>query len=312
MNLLSDPGHQASHADGWQLRTKTLALGPTPRWMGIVNITPDSFSDGGRYFDTGAAVDHALQLVADGADILDIGGESTRPGSAAVDAQEELRRVLPVVEAVCRQTSVPVSIDTTKAVVARECLGAGAEIINDITALTGDPAMELVVVQSGCAVCLMHMRGEPATMQRQPEYVDVVAEVLAYLRERRDAVVAAGVAPSRIALDPGIGFGKTLDHNLRLLASAGRFHELGSPLLYGPSRKRFIGELIGDPAADRTGGTIGVALALAQQGVQIIRLHDIAPVRQAHLLCTAASGGRGASEGVSATERSYPPFFWRS
>lgn len=273
--------------DRWQLRTRTLALGTTPLWMGVVNVTPDSFSDGGRYLDPSAAVDQALKLVAQGADILDIGGESTRPGAMPVDPQEELRRLMPVVEAVTCQTTVPVSIDTSKALVARECLAVGAEIINDISALTGDPAMVAVVVESGCGVCLMHMQGTPDTMQRQPVYSDVVAEVFGYLRERRDAAISAGVASSCIAIDPGIGFGKTVEHNVRLLASAGRFHELGCTLLYGPSGKRFIGQLIGDLTADRTPGTIGVALALAQQGVQVLRVHDVAAVRQAFVLYTS-------------------------
>jgi len=257
--------------------------------MGVVNVTPDSFSDRGQHLDPRLAIERALQLVEQGADILDIGGQSTRPGAATVDASTELRRVLPVIEAVCSQTTVPVSIDTSKAVVARECLAAGAEIVNDITALTGDSAMATVVAESGCGLCLMHMQGTPATMQQQPEYADVVTDVMAYLKERRDAAVAAGIARERIVLDPGIGFGKTLEHNLRLLSSAHRFHELGQPILFGPSRKRFIGQLIGDLNADRTPGTIGVALALAQQGVQILRVHDVAPVRQAWAVAEAVT-----------------------
>jgi dihydropteroate synthase len=272
----------------WRLRTRSLAAGRWPLLMGIVNVTPDSFSDGGRFFDAQAAVTQGLQLAADGADLLDVGGESTRPGAAPVSAAEELRRVLPVVAALCRQAGVPLSIDTSKAAVAREALAAGAEAINDVTALAGDAEMLRVAVESGCGVCAMHMQGDPQTMQRQPRYDDVVAEVLAALRARRDAMVASGIAADHIALDPGIGFGKTLDHNLALLRNAWRFHALGCTVLVGPSRKRFIGDVLGDPATERTAGTIGAALALAEQGVQVLRVHDVAAVRQALALWAAA------------------------
>jgi dihydropteroate synthase len=258
--------------------------------MGVVNVTPDSFSDGGRYLDPAAAVDHALQLAAEGADVLDVGGESTRPGSTPVTADEEARRVLPVVQALCRQTSVPVSIDTSKAAVAQAAIDAGAQIINDVTALTGDPAMLDVAVGSGVAVCAMHKRGQPQTMQDSPSYGDVVSEVLGYLRGRRDALAQAGIDAQRVALDPGIGFGKTLEHNLALLCAAGRFHELGCVLLFGPSQKRFIGAVLGDEQADRTAGTIGVCLSLARQGVQVLRVHRVAAVRQALVLYETAGG----------------------
>ena len=191
--------------------------------MGILNVTPDSFSDGGRFFDAKAAVEHGLRLVAEGADLLDVGGESTRPGAAPVDAQEELRRVAPVVEELCRKTDVPLSIDTSKASVARHAIDAGAEIINDVTALAGDPDMIPLAVETGCAVCVMHSRGTPRTMQDNPVYADVVAEVLEYLRLRRDALQAAGIEPDRIAVDPGIGFGKTTEHNLQLWPTPGDF-----------------------------------------------------------------------------------------
>lgn len=265
----------------WQLRTRRLSLDRRPRLMGIVNVTPDSFSDGGRFFDASAAVDHALQLVADGADLIDVGGESTRPGSRPVDATEELRRVLPVVQRIVAHSPVAVSIDTRKALVAREALAAGAELINDVTALTFDPAMLEIVRQSGCGVCIMHMQGTPESMQQAPHYADVVTEVLDYLAARRDALTAAGIQRERIAADPGLGFGKTTGHNLALLAAAGRLHGLGLPLLVGPSRKRFIGDVLGDPQADRTAGTIGVCLALARQGVQVLRVHDVRAVHQA-------------------------------
>lgn len=282
--------HYPTRARVWQLKSRRLDLPQRPLVMGILNVTPDSFSDGGRFFDKQAAIDRVLELVAAGADILDLGGESTRPYSTGVAAREELDRVLPVLEAVLPHVLVPVSIDTSKALVAREAIAAGAEIINDITALAGDPAMIEVALASGAAVCAMHMQGTPQTMQDNPTYDDVVAEVIEFLRLRRDRLVQAGVAAERIALDPGIGFGKTHQHNLTLAAHAGRLHELGCPVLVGHSRKAFIGKVLGDKQADRTSGTIGVALALATQGVQIIRVHDVAAVRQALVLFEAAGG----------------------
>lgn len=274
----------------WQLRTRRLALGRRPLLMGVLNVTPDSFSDGGQFLEPQAAVDHAWRLAAEGADILDIGGESTRPYAQPVPAQEELRRVMPVLEALAGRLSIPISIDTYKAAVARQALDAGAEIINDITALRGDPAMLPLAVQTGAAVCLMHMQGTPQTMQENPQYEDVVGEVYEFLRRRRDAALAAGIPPERIAVDPGIGFGKQLEHNLALLQNAWRLHALGCPVLVGPSRKRFIGQVLGDSEADRRYGTVGAALALARQGVQILRVHDVAMVRQALMVFEAAGG----------------------
>jgi dihydropteroate synthase len=258
--------------------------------MGIVNVTPDSFSDGGRFIDANAAVDHALQLVADGADILDIGGESTRPYSEPVDCDEELRRVLPVVERLAREVDVPISVDTSKASVAQAAVAAGAEIINDVTGLCGDPGMLQTAVESSAGVCAMHMQGTPQTMQDDPKYGDVVAEIAAYLGERRDALLAAGVEADRICLDPGIGFGKTHEHNITLMANCRTFHSLGCPLLVGHSRKGFLGKLIGDKEADRTNATVGAALSLAVQGVQIVRVHDVRAVREA-LTAFEACGG---------------------
>jgi dihydropteroate synthase len=284
------PGQIPGRARSWRLKTRRLALPLRPLVMGIVNVTPDSFSDGGQFLATSAAVDHAMRLAADGADLLDIGGESSRPYAESIDAREELRRVLPVVRAVADATRVPISIDTWKALVAREALAAGAEIVNDITALTGDPDMGPLALETGAGICAMHMRGTPQTMQDDPRYDDVVAEVMAYLRARRDALVAAGIDAERLAIDPGIGFGKTDTHSLALLAACGRLHALGQPVLVGHSRKGFIGKIIGDKLADRTAGTIGVALSLARQGVQIIRVHDVAAVRQAILLFEAAGG----------------------
>ena len=278
-------------AIAWKLRTRTLHFGSRPQLMGIVNVTPDSFSDGGRHLDRDAAVEHSLRLLAEGADILDIGGESTRPYADVVSADEELQRVIPVIEAILRQQPAAiVSIDTSKAAVARAALAAGAEIINDVTGLTGDPQMLTAAIESHVGVCAMHMQGTPQTMQDNPTYGDVVAEIHDYLRDRRDALIAAGVGPPRICLDPGIGFGKTHQHNLTLMSHAWRFHELGCPLLVGHSRKGFLAHILGDKTADRTAATIGGAMALARQGVQIIRVHDIAPVRQALLLFEACGG----------------------
>jgi dihydropteroate synthase len=278
-------------ATTWRLRTRTLQLTRRPLVMGIVNITPDSFSDGGQFFDPSAAVAQALKLLDDGADILDIGGESTRPYSTAVSAEEELRRVISVIEAVYRERpKAIVSIDTSKAAVAREAINCGAEIINDITGLAGDEAMMQLAVASGAGVVAMHMQGTPQTMQDDPQYNDVVGDVYEFLRQRRDALIAAGIERERICLDPGIGFGKTHEHNITLMANCRRFHDLGCPLLVGHSRKAFIGKLIGDKAANRTAGTIGGALALAVQGIQIIRVHDVAAVRQALILFEACGG----------------------
>lgn len=254
---------------------------PLPAVMGVINVTPDSFSDGGRFFDADRAVEHALQLVADGAAILDIGGESTRPGAEPVTVEEELRRVVPVIEQIAAQTDVAISIDTSKAVVAREALVAGASLVNDVTGLTSDYEMLGVVAASDCRVCVMHMRGVPRTMQDKPQYDDVVGEVMDYLAERRNALEAAGVARERILLDPGIGFGKNFQHNLELLRRIGEFHELGCPVLVGHSRKRFLGEILGNAAADRTAATLGVSLWLASQGVQVIRVHDVRPTVEA-------------------------------
>jgi dihydropteroate synthase len=274
-------------ATRWQLRSVALELPPRPLLMGIINVTPDSFSDGGKFLDPAAAIRHGLELAAAGADLLDVGGESTRPYSERVSAEEELRRVVAVVRGLCRHAGPPVSIDTSKASVARTALDEGAEVINDITALTGDPEMLDVVRGAGGAVVAMHIQGTPQTMQDDPQYGDVTAEVLDYLRNRRDALIAAGIADDRICLDPGIGFGKTHQHNLALLANCGRFHELGCPLLVGHSRKGYIGKVLADKSADPLPGTIGVACALALQGVQILRVHDVAAVRQALLLFEA-------------------------
>ncbi len=288
---LAPPLHSSpSRAARWKLRFQTLPLPRRPLLMGIVNVTPDSFSDGGKFYEVGAAVAHALQLAEEGADILDIGGESTRPYANPVSPADELDRVLPVVEEVARQTRLPISIDTSKAVVARACLDAGAQIINDVTGLEGDPAMVEVARDFGAGVCAMHMQGTPQTMQDAPLYEDVVGEIFAYLQQRRDALTSAGIDPAQICLDPGIGFGKTYQHNLELLARCGQFHQLGCPLLVGHSRKGFLAKMLGDEEADRTAATIAVSLALAVQGIQVIRVHDVREVRSALLLFEATGG----------------------
>jgi dihydropteroate synthase len=279
----------------WQLAKRRLELRRRPLVMGILNVTPDSFSDGGQFDNHGAAVEQALRLAGEGADILDVGGESTRPYADPVDVDTELRRVIPVIESLASRLSIPISIDTAKAAVARAALAAGAEIINDVSALEGDPQMLGVARSSRCGVCVMHMQGTPRTMQDAPTYRDVVAEVLDYLRARRDRLTAAGIDAARVALDPGIGFGKTHQHNLSLMAACWRFHELGCAVLVGPSRKGFIGKVIGDKNADRTAGTVGAALSLAHQGVQIVRVHHVAAVRQALMVFEATGGIDGSA-----------------
>jgi dihydropteroate synthase len=258
--------------------------------MGIINVTPDSFSDGGRFFDAQAAIDQALRLVDAGAGILDIGGESTRPYSTPVQADEERRRVIPVIAAICEQVEVPVSIDTSKEIVARDAIAAGVEIINDITGLEGDQRMIPLALESGAGVCAMHMQGTPQTMQDAPVYDDVVADIHRYLAQRRDSLLASGIDRTRICLDPGIGFGKTHQHNLTLLANCHRFLDLGCPLLVGHSRKGFIGKVMGDEAADRAAATLGISIALAAQGIQVIRVHDVAETTQALKLFSAVGG----------------------
>ncbi len=277
-------------ANAWRLRTRTLTFGQTPLLMGIVNVTPDSFSDGGKFYSHDKAIAHALQLAAEGASVLDIGGESTRPYSVPITAQEEMERVLPVIEAVAQQTKTAISIDTSKAAVAKAALDSGAEIINDVTGLTGDPEMLAVALERRAGVCAMHMQGTPQTMQDDPTYGNVVEDIFCWLRERRDRLLSAGMDPSHLCLDPGIGFGKTHQHNLTLAANCWRFHELGQPLLVGHSRKGFIGKVLADKEADRTSGSVGVALALATQGVQVLRVHDVRAVREALCLFGATGG----------------------
>jgi len=275
----------------WRCRQHTFAIGARPLIMGIVNVTPDSFSDGGRFLDPSLAIEHGRQLVAEGADFLDIGGESTRPGSLPVPWDEELRRVLPVVEGLAANTSVPLSVDTNKADVARRCLAAGASIINDITGLRGDAEMPAVVAESGAGAIVMHMQGTPATMQANPRYEDVLQEVGDFFEERLRSLTAAGILGEAIAFDPGIGFGKTQDHNLDLLANLDRYRPLRRPIVLGISRKGVIGTIIGRPRPERMVGSVAAAcLAAARGGVQVVRVHDVGATRDAVRLIEALAG----------------------
>ncbi|MFL5340421.1 MAG: dihydropteroate synthase [Gemmataceae bacterium] len=274
----------------WRLTDRELVI-DRPLVMGIVNATPDSFSDGGQFLDPAAAVAHALDLVAQGADLLDIGGESTRPGSQPVSLDEELRRVVPVVGGLAAQTKTPISIDTSKAEVARQCIAAGAAIINDVSALRGDPAMAEVAQQSGAGVILMHMQGTPATMQQDPQYKDVIAEVYEFFEQRVRELTQFGLALEQLAVDPGIGFGKTKAHNLQLLAGLAHFQQLGRPVCLGVSRKGFIGGIAGRPPLERIAGSLAAAChALTNNAVQILRVHDIAPTADAVKVIQAING----------------------
>ena len=248
-----------------------------PCVMGILNVTPDSFSDGGLYDETEAAVAHGLRLVAEGAAIIDIGGESTRPGSEPVPVDVELARVVPVVERLAAATDALLSIDTTKAAVARAALDAGAGLVNDVTALRGDRDMAALVAERGCPICLMHMLGEPRTMQVEPVYDDVVAQVCDFLERRMAAALAAGVREEQLLLDPGIGFGKTLNHNLLLLRDLDRVVALGRPVVLGTSRKRFIGALLDAGPEGRAGGTAATTALGVARGAAVMRVHDVRP-----------------------------------
>lgn len=262
----------------WQLRDRALTPGRPALVMGIVNVTPDSFSDGGRFAAAERAVAHGLELVRQGAHILDVGGESSRPGATPVSPDDELARVLPVVEELVRQTDIPLSIDTTKPLVADRCLAAGAHIVNDITALEGDAGMADVVNRHRAGVVLMHMQGTPQTMQANPTYADVTAEVVAYLQARLQAVADLGIDGSRVVLDPGVGFGKTHDHNLRLVAQLEELGRLGRPVCLGVSRKGFLGHVTRRETADRMVGSVAVAChALAKGAAHVLRVHDVGP-----------------------------------
>jgi dihydropteroate synthase len=272
--------------------------------MGVVNVTPDSFSDGGLYIDAGAATAHALQLEAEGAGILDIGGESTRPGAAPVDAHAERERVLPVIHALHDGgVTAQISIDTSKAAVAAAALDAGATLVNDVTALRGDPEMAGLVASRGTECCLMHMLGEPRTMQNDPRYDDVVSDVKAFLEERMGFAVAAGIAEQRILLDPGIGFGKTAEHNLELLARLDELVALGRPVVIGTSRKSFLGRITGRPVDDRLAATIATNVLAYERGARVFRVHDVAPVRDALVIAGATVRRRWPTPTTTSTTR---------
>jgi len=272
----------------WRTSRRTFDLADRGLIMGIVNVTPDSFSDGGHFARTDDAVAHALRLSDEGADILDIGGESTRPGAAAVTVEDELRRVIPVIEKLAGKTAAALSIDTSKAAVARAAAAAGAEIINDVTALQGDDDMPRVAAESGCAVVLMHMQGTPRTMQLNPHYDDVVAEVAGHLAQRVAAAQAAGIGPERIAIDPGIGFGKTVEHNMQLITGLGRFAELGHPVLLGASRKSFLATLAHCADVEDRDLPTAVLTALGYGfGARLFRVHAVHANLQALRLAEA-------------------------
>ena len=247
--------------------------------MGVLNVTPDSFWVGGRHLDPDAAASHALAMIDEGADLIDIGAESSRPGSESIEEEEEIRRLLPVVHAVCNKVSVPVSIDTTKAGVARRALDAGASIINDISALRFDPLMARVVAGAGAGLILMHMKGTPKSMQDNPRYGDVVVEVRQFLLERMHAARDAGIGPEQILLDPGFGFGKTVDHNVALLAQLHDLAALGRPLVVGVSRKSFIGHVIGRTVDQRVIGTAAAVVMAVERGARVVRVHDVGAIR---------------------------------
>jgi len=275
----------------WHFRDRRVTIGRKPLVMGIVNVTPDSFSDGGQFATVDAAIEHALRLASEGADFLDIGGESSRPGSQRVLLDEELARVIPVIQGVTGRTDVPVSVDTTKAEVARQALDAGSSIINDITAGLGDAAMVDVVRDFRAGVILMHMQGTPETMQQNPHYGDVTTEVRDFLSDRVRIFVAAGVQAERIAVDPGIGFGKTPDHNLTLLRELGELNRLGRPVVLGVSRKGLLGQITGRPRGERMAASLAVGCYCSARGTaHVLRVHDVPPTVDAAKMIGAIGG----------------------
>jgi dihydropteroate synthase len=262
----------------WRVGSRWLECGPRTLVMGVLNVTPDSFSDGGRFLDHEAAVGGGIRMTQEGADILDVGGESTRPGSDPVAVDEELGRVVPVIERLAAAVDVPISIDTRKPEVASAAVEAGAVIVNDVSGAR-DPEMLRVVRRTGAGLILMHMLGEPKTMQVEPRYDDVVAEVHAYLAERLDAATASGIERDRLAVDPGLGFGKNFEHSVALMREIDAFFDLGVPVVVGPSRKSFIGEALGDAPVDRRGeGTAGAVAWMAARGAHVVRVHDVAEI----------------------------------
>ena len=271
-----------------RLGSRRLAVGPRPALMGVVNVTPDSFSDGGRHFDRREAIAHGCRLAEEGADIIDVGGESTRPQSDPVSQEEELARVLPVIEGLASRTRAAISIDTRHARVAREAVAAGASLINDVTGLQGDRDMAGVAAETGAGVALMHMLGEPKTMQDNPRYDHLMADICRHLRRGVEAALAAGVPEDALLVDPGIGFGKTLEHNVAILAELRQLRTLGRPILIGVSRKRFIGQLTGvETPAERTYGTAAACALAVAAGALVLRVHDVGPMRQAVAVASA-------------------------
>ncbi|RJR42360.1 MAG: dihydropteroate synthase [Desulfobacteraceae bacterium] len=265
--------------------------------MGVLNVTPDSFSDGGRYLEREAAVEQGLRMAAEGADILDIGGESTRPYAQEVSEQEELDRVIPVIHSLAREVNIPISIDTIKAGVAREALRAGACMINDVSALALDPAMAPLAAETGVPVILMHMKGIPRTMQENPVYEDVVSEIMEFLKSAEEKAVRSGVSRDLIILDPGIGFGKSFDHNLTIIRELRRFSVLKRPLLLGPSRKAFLGHILGNPALDRDNGTMATVAVAVLNGAHIVRVHNVkSAVETVKVADAIRRGGVGEKE----------------
>ncbi len=300
--------------EGW--RARFLPVAPAFRLMGVVNVTPDSFSDGGRFLDAESAVEHGLALAAEGAEILDVGGESTRPGAEPVPVVEEIARIEPVLAGLA-EAGARLSIDTSKAAVAEVALRQGATLVNDVTALRGDPAMAELVARSGVDCCLMHMLGEPRTMQREARYEDVVSEVKSFLEERMAFAVAEGVSEERILLDPGIGFGKTASHNLELLRRLGELVAIGRPVVVGTSRKSFLGRLAAVsagggrleevtplPPEARLPGTIATNVMAFERGAAVFRVHDVAPVRDALVVAAATLGGRWSQSPETTTPTS--------
>jgi dihydropteroate synthase len=274
-----------------RLRGQSLDLGERTLLMGVINVTPDSFSDGGRFFESDAALSQAMELIEAGADILDIGGESTRPYAEPVPVDVELQRVLPLIEGIRRFSDIPISIDTVKAEVARQAIAAGADIINDVTSLRADAEMVKLAATTGVPVILMHMQGSPETMQADPRYSSLFSEIIAFLEDRIQFATQNGVEREQIVVDPGIGFGKTVAHNLRLVRELERFQALERPILLGASRKRFIGAILGRPVEDREVGTAVVNSFAIAAGAHILRVHDVALHRQVVLLADALCNG---------------------
>ena len=280
--ILSDSYVMSNSDFQWHVGDCHLSANSGPLLMGILNVTPDSFSDGGQHDEVATAVQHAMQLVEDGADIIDVGGESTRPGAIEVSEAEELRRTIPVITEIAAQSNVAISIDTTKAQVARQAIEAGATIVNDISGLTFDPEMIPLCAEKQVAVCAMHIQGTPQTMQHEPTYKDVVAEVTGILQQHLETCVSAGIDFQRLCIDPGIGFGKSAHHNLLLMQAIPSMKNiLKRPVLIGHSRKRFLSKLLGRDVEERLAGTIGVSIALAQNQADVLRIHDVAAVRDA-------------------------------